>query len=152
MVQAVVHEFGNALVFEVVDHLDFDLLQDLSPLFLALSRHRAVEALLGGRHVDHLDGVLVGGLSHHDAVDVGGEAAAEGVLLREGGDAFQDDVDELDVEGGGEDLTERLILSLQLVNALRIVQLWLVNLAKELVDQLEEKHAEQGLIQPDEGQ
>lgn len=95
------HELGYALVSEVVNHLDFDLLEDLSTLLPALSCNLYFKLLLRRAHINTLDRVLIFLCRHDQTISVVGSAAlAHGVHGGEGCDALEDDVNELDVERG----------------------------------------------------
>ena len=67
-------------------------------------------------------------------------------------DTLEDDIDKFNVERRCEERVERLIEGLELINVVSISELRLVDLAKELVDQLEDQHSEKWLIKSDQRQ
>ena len=94
-----VHELRDALASEVVHHLDLDLLEDLRPLLSALSGCLEVKLVLRCIHVNLLDWVLIVLCRDNETVGVVWRATrTKRILGREGGDALQDNVDELNIE------------------------------------------------------
>ena len=151
MVHALVHEVRDAFVCELIDHFDFNLGQCLSALFAALRCRLELKVHLVSCHVNFSDRLLGSVGRNHDAIGVVRRGASD-VNLRERLDALEHDVDKLDVKRRSQDRIKRLVLGLELVDALTVLELGLVHLTEELVNDLEEQDAEERFVESGEGQ
>ena len=93
------HELGDSLICKIINHLDFNLLENLRALLQTFSSGLRLEFLLGRLHIDLLDRILGLLCRDNQPVSVVGRAArTQSIVRRERGDALQYDVYELNIE------------------------------------------------------
>jgi len=69
-IHSLVHEFRDFFISEIVYHLDFNLLQNLSSLFATLSVYLKLKMHLRGIHINLLDRILVGICGHYKSISM----------------------------------------------------------------------------------